>query len=456
MSVYTSVYISIGLIILGLILNYFWQTRSQKVGNYIVYSNQRKIGDKFFEALLGKRNPVLTSENPQMGKTGTIIWVIFRIIEHHIKNNNYNFEINYILQSSDKSVKDQNEKDINDAFREKYDHAILNKINIAHRDNLDTDQRSKIVLNSNITYYNLYDECHEAINKKGSVAAHYDLYKNQNTHNGFSSATPYAHSILSILKSLNSNIEEYEHFMLENKKNIFGVYNFYGISQYHNDGRIKKSDNIFIENMLSKFGTEIIDDFIDKDKKHGHGYFLCRSSSKGQGKIDDEKQALIKEYIKNTHDMCCDIRSFDSGSKQKNTKNNLNELESFLKTKPNTPTIILICNALRLAKRVPKNHIRCVFDTPNTKTHSTVIQSLLGRMCGYNMKNKSFNIYCNNDVLKIVKEYIKNIKEDGYSDVIPSTNYSNSTAYYEADGEFDLVFVETRRDAIEEFNKHKD
>jgi hypothetical protein len=71
------------------------------------------------------------------------------------------------------------------------------------------------------------------------------------------------------------------------------------------------------------------------------------------------------------------VRYFDSSS-QSNIQN-LNEL----KNEPETPTVVFLKGKCRMGKVVPKQHIAFCMETATNSKTDTILQGLLGRMCGY-------------------------------------------------------------------------
>jgi len=58
-------------------------------------------------------------------------------------------------------------------------------------------------------------------------------------------------------------------------------------------------------------------------------------------------------------------------------------LISALKEAPDHPTLVIICGRLRAGKVVPKKHISFVWEGAATSKTDSLVQGLLGRMCGY-------------------------------------------------------------------------
>ena len=74
----------------------------------------------------------------------------------------------------------------------------------------------------------------------------------------------------------------------------------------------------------------------------------------------------------------------------------LNELANA----PKENTVILIKGMCRMGKQVPKDHIAFVIESSNKPNADTILQGLLGRMCGYGQKNTNVKIYMNDYVFR--------------------------------------------------------
>jgi hypothetical protein len=71
-----------------------------------------------------------------------------------------------------------------------------------------------------------------------------------------------------------------------------------------------------------------------------------------------------------------------------------------LEVAPTQPTIVLIKGTLRCGKVVPKKHIGIVWEDSHDPDTDVIIQSLLGRMCGYEFSAQKPEIYCARPLLE--------------------------------------------------------
>lgn len=413
-----------------------------QIGNYTIYDNQIKAGNDFFEALINKKTPVLCSQ-PQMGKTGTFVYVVSKILEYCKLNDIENFRIYHSINISDNTVKDQTIKDYKEAFKPAGwggfgAREALDYINVIHHADL-----KKINIDKNTTYFFLSDESHIAINKLGQIHKLDDQIKNNEIlyYKGYCSATPFTFDTLrGLLQS--SQKDNFVPIIL--KPSVI----YYGIENYNKEGRIKESYSLFDKDTDGNYSftynsSHIINDFADKVKKFGNGFFIIRDTKKVFN--NEECKESLKEYIKFNHQIDCDISQFDSA------KSNIDKLEERLELGPskNKSEIIIIKGTLRLGKRLHKQYIRCCLDTPSKSASNaaSVIQALLGRCCGndvYNNPNDNsddkFNIYCNTKEINTYIEWWHKIQNHINPLSIPSSGYSKSNVKTEKSNCQILVF----------------
>ena len=126
------------------------------------------------------------------------------------------------------------------------------------------------------------------------------------------------------------------------------------------------------------------------------GYVLIRASETHQAKLSSIAIAAGFEVVQ------CDMtHKFD--------------LNTVLRC-PAKKTVIFLKGMCRMGKQVVKTHVRLVMETSSGKT-DTLLQSLLGRMCGYNSRSDIL-IYVKNLNLDELEKY--NILHEGVLTSIPS------------------------------------
>ena len=81
----------------------------------------------------------------------------------------------------------------------------------------------------------------------------------------------------------------------------------------------------------------------------------------------------------------------------------------FMKVKPLTPPLVHICGKFRMGQVVPKKHIAMVYEQSKHPNADTILQGLLGRMCGYrsNGAHTDVEIYVSQTAEELVRKYSK-------------------------------------------------
>lgn len=80
---------------------------------------------------------------------------------------------------------------------------------------------------------------------------------------------------------------------------------------------------------------------------------------------------------------------------------------SFMEEPPFVTTIIHICGRFRMGQVVPKGHIGMVYEQSKSPNADTILQGLLGRMCGYSSQGAHTNvdIFVSKEAESLVKKY---------------------------------------------------
>ena len=81
----------------------------------------------------------------------------------------------------------------------------------------------------------------------------------------------------------------------------------------------------------------------------------------------------------------------------------------FMKVKPLKTTLVHICGKFRMGQVVPKKHIAMVYEQSKHPNADTILQGLLGRMCGYrsNGAHTDVEIYVSQTAEELVRKYSK-------------------------------------------------
>jgi hypothetical protein len=132
----------------------------------------------------------------------------------------------------------------------------------------------------------------------------------------------------------------------------------------------------------------------------GHKYAIVRITPKN----DKEVEAIIRE---NNWKMVY----FDSVSSEEDKKNGKETWES-MENAPDCDTVILIRNKCRMGKNLKKTHILFCFETSKKSNTDTLLQGLLGRICGYSTNSENIDIYLSEKIQKSgeIDKYIQMTK----------------------------------------------
>ena len=126
---------------------------------------------------------------------------------------------------------------------------------------------------------------------------------------------------------------------------------------------------------------------------------LAQACSKNYGKIGYGLFRMKNKDIKNAELTArmhgFKVKYFDSEKRDNGTfVTSLDELEDA----PEEPTIIFLKDKCRMGKEVPKQHILFCIETAASSKTDTLLQGLLGRMCGYFVHD--IDIYIHESILK--------------------------------------------------------
>ena len=115
--------------------------------------------------------------------------------------------------------------------------------------------------------------------------------------------------------------------------------------------------------------------------------------------LGDEK---MERGIQMAKDAGLDYEVYDEETKKRSKKNrDGSKMQSFsdLENAPERSKVIFIRGMARMGKRIPQIHMGFVMDTSKAANTDVLLQSLLGRMCGYH-NNNGIKIYVGEHLLK--------------------------------------------------------
>lgn len=174
-----------------------------------------------------------------------------------------------------------------------------------------------------------------------------------------------------------------------------------GVEYFLTQGKIKHSFKLDTPEKREQL-KEILKENIVKKK-----YFIIRTrdSNKGYNSLE-EVNAIIKELKEEGYDIDT-LHVYGTEKDKQKVKDKGNGCKYFEK-EPDKFTIALIKGSLRMGDDVHKEHICGVFEHADEAFYDTLLQSLLGRMCGY-ADNEDITIYLPEKFIKNgIPEFIRN------------------------------------------------
>jgi len=194
----------------------------------------------------------------------------------------------------------------------------------------------------------IWEEAHFGASKNQAV----DQFMKQVGIQANGSSVPEGCFVLSVSATPFAELSE-KHHLHQGKKIVHLIPGpeYQSVEKLVRSGRVISvpNDRTGMQKMLAKFT---------------HGYALVRAS--------DKKQPVLTT-IATAHG--CDIKYVDM-----NHKCDLNEI---LKQRPERKTVIFLKGMCRMGKQLWKQHVSFVLETPNKSKTDTLLQGLLGRVCGY-------------------------------------------------------------------------
>jgi hypothetical protein len=158
---------------------------------------------------------------------------------------------------------------------------------------------------------------------------------------------------------------------------------YYGVEDYLRDGHIREAFNVKTPEGKAQFVALLT------DPRNANKFNLIRNHHS-----DREYTASLHECFRQAG---CVVLSYNSKFKKGNRQIVMKRQEAAayrreygrdipcLETAPTQTTVVLIDGRLRCGKRVCKDHIGFVWESSRYAKTDTILQSLLGRMCGYDV-----------------------------------------------------------------------
>lgn len=183
------------------------------------------------------------------------------------------------------------------------------------------------------------------------------------------------------------------------EKNVFIMdpgTTYKGVSDFLENGQIKFTAEPISEKTKGKHLCSVL-----SDKKYDRKYCLVRTS-KG-----DKDEPLMRIIARKTgtrymgiHGTALKVLDYQG--------NKINPLK-FLSDPPTKTTIVHICGAFRMGQVLDKTHIGFVYEQSSSPQIDTLLQGLLGRVCGHNA-NMDIDIYVSKSRKKEVEQYASAVK----------------------------------------------
>ena len=149
---------------------------------------------------------------------------------------------------------------------------------------------------------------------------------------------------------------------------------YYSVKKIKESGRLIGFDNPYLklEDVLSKF-------------HFGKKYGIVRVSEKNADRIKSIIDASNWNYVE-----------YDSlGKKERGREDIGTKIWNNMANEPDENIIILIRGKCRMGKNLEKKHLLFAFETAKNSNTDTILQSLLGRICGYSEGSDKVIVYMN-------------------------------------------------------------
>ena len=334
----------------------------------------------------------------QSGKTGTYLNVAFDCIK-----NQHMDHVIIICGSRDTSLRKQTQDDLEnaiDTYSEKHSinipnyrnlqKKLKNRIKIYWSQDLKEKNGGPIKIENNTLI--IHDESHAAQSKNNKP--YLDFYKKHNIEKSLQgdnsqieprnirilevSATPFS-SIIANEKIKNEMYSIKEREEIENENMILSKKEIV----FANPGEKYKGINAMLSGNHIHFDAMPI-----KEHSHEHISRVLRDKYDKKYCIVRTKCAIKDEALMREIASNCDydyISIFGTLKKNKSESEDSEESDvfDFLGKEPSKRTIVHICGKARMGQQLDKTYIGMIYEQSSNPNTDTILQGLLGRMCGY-------------------------------------------------------------------------
>jgi hypothetical protein len=330
----------------------------------------------------------------QSGKTGTYLLTALKMMEMGVVDHVF-----IISGSSDKSLRDQAHNDLAEALKDygendniqpenihvKFSHD-LKEITTLHDKTLIIHDESHMAQSKNNIPYSKFYLKHGI---EGALRGSFRTIREKNIRILGVSATPFS--------EITSNQKVADGDWSLSEKEVLGANHdleskviypmtpgprYVGVSDFLRNGNIRFEASPIKPDSCEHVASVLQQNTVKYDQK----YCVIRTHCA-------EKDSAMIETLATEHGY--DYNPIFGGSK---------ESLDFMDAKPGKRTIIHICGRFRMGQVVPKEHIGMVYEQSANPNADTVLQGLVGRMCGYH-GNMSVDIFVSKNSEDSIRKY---------------------------------------------------
>lgn len=360
--------------------------KSRQSADFMIYENQEKSAEKIQTEL---NNPsvvsVLVVGKTQVGKTGCML----AFVHHHVLSVDIPIgHIFIITPLSDKQWKQDTKRRMPDCLNEQ----VFHRPNLHKRDfiNKIKNMKNVLIIMDEIQIASAENQTIDVMFKECNLHDMQHVFKNDIKFVQFT-ATPDGHA--EDMRRWGDNAKT---VLIEPGKG------YTGIDDLYKNGSIKQAEDLKCKDAVSRFGDIIKSKYGNED----HRYHIMRIPSSKYSQDSTVIQNVVNE-LGNEFDYVHELLKKD--------KININEI---LSTQPNKHTCVFVKETLRCAKTLDKKFIGIVYDR-QTHSDSSIVQSLAGRLTGYDTPS---DVICFTQVSSVEK-YISNFSAQNWE----NWNVNNET-----------------------------
>jgi hypothetical protein len=389
------------------------------------HQEQRQAGNEIINKFTQEQPFTVLLAQMQSGKTGTYLFTALEMVRLGLVKN-----ITIICGSSDTSLRAQTRDDLLSAFKSFQRETIadgdtdgalrlidatigghfsqdLHKIDEISDETLVVHDESHMAQSkNNIPFKNFYLKNH--LDK--ALMGNFSELKRKNCYILGVSATPFS-EIVANKKVQTSDWTTEESAFLNgvelSAKNFYFMHpgsGYIGVTELLEKGCIKFE----AENIKASDCAHVASVLRKNSPKYHQKYVVVRT-------LCAEKDSDMMQTIASSTG--CDYISVFGGE---------GSLE-FMNVQPTKTTIVHICGKFRMGKVVPKMHIAMVYEQSKHPNADTILQGLLGRMCGYRSKgaHTDVEIYVSQTSEELIYKYSKSWQEGGMDELSTVTRAMN-------------------------------